>query len=258
MKAMLAMLAVAVVSTVWISPVDAADHQNLEELLPTAIEDAFPIPYRGREIQGRFAYERTRDDKDRFVLEPRIEVGLFPNFQASLRVPYRLGDAEDTDRGQVGLAGLYNFNQETLIVPALALAGEGQAPYGEGEEPWQTRVKFIATKTLPSARLQRLHLNAAWIHAYDAAPDERDDRYEVAIGYSVALQAELTLVADVVRQQELLDGKSTNLVETGLRYQLSPLMVLTAGAGVGFGRSETEFRVLFGFQYSLAKLPFFK
>jgi hypothetical protein len=45
-------------------------------------------------------------------------------------------------------------------------------------------------------------------------------------------------VADVVRQQELRDGKSNNLVEAGLRYQLSPLMVLTAGAGVAFGRKQ--------------------
>lgn len=187
-----------------VSPValEAADHMNLEEMLPTYIEDAFPIPYRGRELQGRVSYERTRDDKDRFVLEPRLELGLFPNFQAALKVPHRLGDADDADRGEVEVGGLYNFNQETLVIPALALVGEFSAPYGQGDEPWQTRVKFIATKTLPSARLQRLHLNAAWVHAYDTAPDERRDRYEIALGYSVALQAELMLVADVVRQQD--------------------------------------------------------
>lgn len=256
-RAALAIAAIAV-SAVSAPAIEAADHQNLEELLPTYIEDAFPIPYRGRELQGRFSYERTRDGKDRFVVEPRLEVGLFPNFQAELQLPYRLGDADDADRGQVSLGGLYNFNQETLTIPAVALVGEVQAPYGQGDEPWQTRVKFIATKTLPSARLQRIHLNAAWIHAYDAAPDERGDRYEIALGYSVALQSELTLVADIVRQQELLEGRVTNLVEAGIRYQLSPLMVLTAGGSAGFGNSETEFRVLFGFQYSLSKLPFFR
>jgi hypothetical protein len=234
---------------------EAADHQNLEELLPTAVEDAYPIAYRGRELQGRFEYDRTRDDENRYTLSPRLELGLFPNFQAEIQAPYRLGSVKDADRGDVLFGGLYNLNQETIMMPAVAVAGEGKAPFGSGDEPWESRATFLATKTLPSATLQRVHVNASWVHAYDAKPEERDDRYAVAVGYSRALQAELLLVLDVLREQELGEGETNDLVEAGLRYQMTPLLVLAAGGGVGYGDSETDFRVLAGFQYALAKLP---
>lgn len=43
-------------------PARAADHMNLDEGLPVTIEDAFPIPYRQREVQALGQYENVRDD----------------------------------------------------------------------------------------------------------------------------------------------------------------------------------------------------
>lgn len=238
-------------------PACAADHQNLEEFLPTQIEDAYLVPYRGRELQGRFQYEETENDEARFTVAPRLEFGPFRNFQAEVKVPYRAGEADDADSGEVTVAGLYNFNQETVVVPAFTLGAEMVAPWGRGDQPWQTRVKFILTKTMPSKVHQRIHFNGAWTHAYDAAPNERADRYEIALGYSVSVHAQAILVVDVVREEELREGRENNLVEAGIRYQLTPLTVLTAGGAAGFAGSETDFRALVGFQHSLARLAFY-
>ncbi len=239
-------------------PAWAPDHQNLEELLPTTVVDAYLIPYRGREVQSSFRWEETDDGESRFVVAPRLEFGPFRNFQVEITVPYRAGEADNANSGEVSLAGFYNFNQETVIVPAFTLGGEMVAPWGQGDQPWQTTVKFIATKTMPSKVHQRIHFNGAWTHTYDAELNERDDRYEIGLGYSVAVQAQTLFVVDIVREEELRDGRENNLVEAGLRYQLTPLTVLTVGGAAGFSGSETDYRILVGFQHGLARLAFYE
>ncbi|MFP3943732.1 MAG: hypothetical protein ACLFWF_07555 [Alphaproteobacteria bacterium] len=257
-KAVTAPAAGALLAALAHGPAWAPDHQNLEELLPTTVVDAYLVPYRGREIQSSFRWEENEEGEGRFVVAPRLEFGPFRNFQAEITVPYRAGDTDDADSGDVSLAGFYNFNQETVIVPAFTLGGEVVAPWGQGDEPWQTEVKFILTKTMPSRVHQRIHFNGGWIHAYDAAGNEREDRYEIGLGYSVAVQAQTIFIADVVRSEELREGRENNLVEAGIRYQLTPLTVLTAGGAVGFAGSETDYRVLVGFQHGLARLAFYE
>jgi hypothetical protein len=149
------------------APVQAADHLNLEEGLPVQeeglpvqVEDAYPIPYRGREFQGLFRYERTGDHKDRFVLDPRLELGFAPNWEAKLSVPFLLGSADKTGSGDIGLEALYNLNAESLRLPAFTLSARADFPTGRDSAGVDTTLKFITTKTLGnSSLLQRLHLN---------------------------------------------------------------------------------------------------
>jgi hypothetical protein len=116
-------LAVAIAGSLGVAdpPAQAADHVNLEEEIPVQVEDAYPIPCRGREFQGLLRYERT-DDKDRFRFEPRLELGIAPNWQARLSAPFLLGSADKTGSGDVRLEAFYNFNMESLRLPAFALA----------------------------------------------------------------------------------------------------------------------------------------
>ncbi len=94
----------------------AADHLNLEEGLPTEVEDAYPIPYKGIELQGVTKYDRI-NGKDSFVIEPRVEYAIAPNTQATISVPFQFGSAEDDGISDVGIEFLYNFNAESLKTP---------------------------------------------------------------------------------------------------------------------------------------------
>jgi hypothetical protein len=49
--------------------VRAADHNNLEPNILAQVEDAYPIPYLGREVQGYTTYDRTRDNKDLLTIK---------------------------------------------------------------------------------------------------------------------------------------------------------------------------------------------
>lgn len=229
---------------------NAADHLNLEEGLPTQVEDAYPIAFRGREFQTAMRYDRTDDHEDRFVIDPRIEIGFAPNWQAKISVPFYLGSADRTDSGNVGLEALYNFNAEGLFLPAFAMSARADFPTGKDAAGVDTMLKAIMTKSITRTGLDRIHLNVAWKHNAGARSEQRDDLYRVIVGYSRRLDADTVVIADFIREQEIERKKEANVFELGVRRQLTPLTLITAGVGAGVGDESPEFRAMLGFQKS--------
>ena len=194
-------------------PALAADHTNLEEGLPITIEDAYPIKENGLEVQSYFQYNRIRNDPrgaSSLMAVPRLEWGAFKNFQLSVEAPYRVGTASDTDQGEFRAQGFYNFNQEGLVLPAMAVALGVNTPYGRMAGGTETELKFLATKSLgtpdpeglsPYSYVPRqVHFNASWFHNYDPTTGreaERRDRYRVGVAYSQPISNSVVLVADV-------------------------------------------------------------
>ena len=250
-------------------PAHAADHTNLEDGLPVTIEDAYPIRQGAIEVQAYGQFDRTHKDRrgpNRFTMVPRIEYGAFQNFQLSVEAPYMLGNASMTDQGSFRAKGLYNFNSEDLWMPALSGAVGVIQPYGSGAGGTETELKFIATKSIgtidpygssPYSYVPRsLHFNASWFHNYSPLKGlnpERRDRYRIGVGYSQPITNDLVAVADIFRETDRDKGKATNLAELGGRYQLDPQTVISAAAGVGFGRDRSEkFRAVVGLQHTLS------
>lgn len=100
-----------------------ADHNNLDEGLPTQLDDAYPIEYYGREVQTSLSYERTAESRDLFMVEPRLEFGFAPNWQGTLHVPFEFGSGAAEGIGALGAEALYNFNTEGIWLPAFAVSG---------------------------------------------------------------------------------------------------------------------------------------
>ena len=114
-----------------------------------------------------------------------------------------------------------------------------------------TQFKFIATKTLGAgSRLQRLHLNLIYRHNAQAQATEHSNRYAAIVGYSQRLNADTVGILDFVREQELKENKTANILEVGLRRQMTPLRTLAIGAGVGIGQDSPDFRLTAAFQQS--------
>jgi copper chaperone CopZ len=230
--------------------VSAADHMNLEEGLPTQVEDAYPIAFRGREFQTSLQYERTDDHKDRFVIDPRVEFGFAPNWQGKISAPFFLGSADKTDSGNIGLETLYNFNTEGLLLPAFALSARADLPTGRDSAGIDTTLKAILTKSITKSGSDRVHLNLAWKHNAGAHSNHRDDLYRTIIGYSRRLDADTVIVADFIREQEIERKKEANIFEIGVRRQLTPLTLIAVGLGAGVGDNSPKFRATLGFQRS--------
>jgi hypothetical protein len=246
------LMAIVVVLGLFVPVGRAADHLNLEEGLPVQIEDAYPIGFMGREIQGLARYEHADDGTDTVTFRPVLEWGVFRNAQVAVESDLIAGNGDRTGSGNVAVHGLYNFNTETLSWPALAIKGGLEFPTGKSAEGVDTTLKFIATRTIGRSldSLDRIHFNAAWMHNAKSHDDERDDHYMLGLGYSRRIDADAILVADYIFEQEREEDTDIHLVELGVRYQCTPLMVLAAGVGAGIAEDSPDIRVTFAFQKS--------
>jgi hypothetical protein len=247
------MIAAVAAAAVIVGPTGrAADHLNLEEGLPVQIEDAYAIGFRGREFQGLARYEHAEDGTDTMTFRPVLEWGVWRNTQVAVESDLIGGNGDRTGSGNVAVHGLYNFNTETLTWPALAIKGGLEFPTGKSAEGVDTTVKFIATKTVGKSldSLDRIHLNAAWMHNDQSQEDERDDHYMLGLGYSRRIDADAILVADYIFEQEREEDTDMHLIELGVRYQCTPLSVLAAGIGTGIAEDSPDIRVTFAFQRS--------
>lgn len=229
----------------------ASDHNNLEENFPTRLEDAYPIDYLGREIQCAFQFTRTGEGKELFLIEPRLEWGFARNWQGTLIVPVQFGSAVRDGLGNVGLEALYNFNTDGIWLPAISISGRADLPTAPDARGVDTTAKLLLTKGLGrTSFLNELHANLAWTHNAAPAEGERENVYSLAVGWSARLNADTVGVIDYVHEQQLEEHRMSNMLEAGIRRQITPRLVLSAGAGVGLTAGSPHFRATFGFQQS--------
>ena len=237
-----------------VTPVLAVDHTNLEEGLPVSVEDSFPIENGKQEVQGVFSYEHLKRSggQNFFSFDPRVVVGLFPDFQASFRAPYQVG-SDGSNSGAFALGGLYQFNKAGPIFPAFALSGGIEVPYGFNPTAVETSLKLIASKPLGNVADNRdIHLNIGWTHNTNPGPDERSDRYTIGFAYAQPIDPKTLLIFALAGEQELEQRTNRTLIEFGIRHKVSEELVVSAGAAVfritGPSERTDGFRFVAGFQ----------
>jgi hypothetical protein len=146
-------------------------------------------------------------------------------------------DIDDRPKsGDLRATALYNFNQETLALPAFVGKLSVTAPTGVDSHGFGIELKAIVTKSID--RLS-FHFNGGYEFLTGSNRTERDGRYEFALGASYPVGAptftRATLIADVFADQPVTRGESTAVgIEVGLRYQLTPSIVWDVGVGTEF------------------------
>src|SRR5262245_59199260 len=203
---------------------EAIDHKKVDEGRPVRVEDACPIADGeiAFEVGAGFALLKRAPDQGIFPIE--VLYGALPNLQIGLGStlftdPHHIDDRPKS--GDLRASALYNFNQETLALPAFAAKLSVTAPTGIDAHGWGIELKGIVTKSIE--RLS-LHLNGAYEFLTGSNRTERDGRYEFALGASYPLGApqltRATVVGDVFADQPAIRGESTIVgTEVGLRYQ---------------------------------------
>ena len=135
--------------------------------------------------------------------------------------------------GDLHVGVLYNFNTETLSLPAFAIRAEADLPTGVNSRGVDTQLTGILTRSF--GRL-RVHLNAGYTFVASAQELERNGQYRViaAVSYPIGYPHRFreTLIFDVyTRQSDLIGQRNNSGVEVGVRHQLSSRVVLDAGVG---------------------------
>ena len=229
-----AILAVLSPPAVW-----ALDHDNLDPNRPIQMEDAYAIPKGEIGVESGVRWNDRREGRTGVTFQPQIIYGAFRNTQIEIQ-----GDLFTDPRSVVGanksgdlhLGVLYNFNTETLMLPAFAVRVEADLPTGVRSKGLDSQVTGIVTRSF--GRL-RVHVNAGYTVLGAPQGQERNGTYRViaAVSYPIGYPYRFreTLIVDVYSRQSDLVGQANHTgLEVGLRHQLSSRIVLDGGLGTEF------------------------
>ncbi len=235
----------------------AIDHNNLDEDRPLRLEDAYPIASGeiAIEVGGGFTLQRRGPDRGFFPIE--ILYGAAPNLQVGVGTILSTDPRdieEQAKSGDLKLSGLYNFNQETLSLPAFAIKLDVNLPTGVDSRGVDVGLKGIVSKSI-----ERLTFHFNWKYEFlnGVTERERDGRYELVLGASYPIGAPFhtraTFIADIFTEEGARRGES-NVVgaELGLRYQLTPRVVWDVGAGTEFAGPAERSRLFLTTGFSFA------
>src|SRR3984893_7384057 len=167
----------------------AIDHTNLDEGRPLRLEDAYAIA-EGEiplEVGGGFTLPGRGSNQGLFPAE--ILYGAYPNLQLSVGTTLATDPRDIDDRPKSGglrVSALYNFNQETISLPAFALKVGVDTPTGLGARGYGVQLKGIVTKSIESLSL---HLNTGHEFLIATSRGDRDGRYKLAFGASYPIGA---------------------------------------------------------------------
>ena len=167
------------VLTLATAPLFALDHDNLDPNRPIGMEDAYAIPKGEIGLEGGVRFNDRREGRTQVTFQPQIIYGAFANTQIEIQ-----GDLFTDPRSIVGanksgdlhLGVLYNFNTETLMLPALAVRVEADLPTGVNSRGVDTQLTGILTRSF--GRL-RVHLNAGYTVVGSPQGQERPGAYRV-------------------------------------------------------------------------------
>ncbi|HXG44723.1 MAG TPA: transporter [Gemmatimonadales bacterium] len=246
-----------IATLLWLAAVPASllaqlDYRNLDDDRPTITEDAYPVERYAFEFLLPYSYERDRAGTDLHLVMPELEYGIVRNGQVGVKLPLAARRRSgDTEWGPAGVTafGLYNLNTESRLLPAFAVRVDGHLPVGSlaGDG---ARVTFKAIATRSWGR-NRVHLNAAWTVGDEErlAAVEPGHRwsYSAALDRTLFRQS-LLLLGEIVTRRTAADTPVEVNAGIGVRYQLSPTMVMDLGLSRRIRRSTgPDFGVTAGF-----------
>ena len=219
------------------APVSAQiDYRNLGDERPVATEDAYPVERHGFELLVPYRIEHERGGDVTHAIPLELAYGAPDNADLGVRAPLA-GVARDAGNGTVwGLGGpdvfaLYNFNTESLRLPALSLRSDVRLPVGAlAGSAARVSLKAIATRSWGRSRV---HLNVLrsfgpvrGLGRVEAPPRWR---FGIAVDRTLFRQSVL-LVGDVVAARVVTGAPLEITAAAGLRWQWTPTLVLDAGA----------------------------
>jgi hypothetical protein len=217
----------------------AIDHSNLDKGRPLQLDDPYPIASGEIAVETGLGFTIERRDEDRGFFPIQVLYGAYPNWQLGIGTmlstdPRAIDEQEKS--GDLNLEALYNFNQETLNLPALGMKLELNLPTGVDSSGTDVSLTGFVTK---SFGYLSLHANAGYTFLSGEDQGERDGRYEIILGASYPVGAphytRLMVLGDLFIEQAVARGESNITgAEVGLRYQLTYRAVLDAGLGSEF------------------------
>jgi len=212
------------------------DYHNLDKHRPLRVEDAYATKQWAFELQASpFALRQDRSGALRYTPAIELKHGFLPGMEGSVGIGLDVArdDGETrTSLGEVELSGLANLWVEGASLPAAAVRVTGKLATVSGE-PSTLEARAILTRSLVGA--VRAHLTAAASVGRDRA---EEGWVGVAVDRTFPFRHTLLLAETWISFPSF--GSRVVHSAAGIRYQLSPALVLDAGAGRGWTGDERQ------------------
>jgi hypothetical protein len=219
------------------------DYRNLDDGRPTRVTDAYPVE--------RFAFELSvpyrvavEDGVARQRVVPHLDYGVARNVMIGLGVDVAVaGRGSEGSHGRI--SALWNPRRETVSLPGLALGLEAS---GADLDQATVVAALLATRSFGRSRV---HLNLA---ASLAAPAERAEPvWWAGIAWDRTLFRSSTVIVAELTATRAETGLPLEVAAGGgLRRQLTPTLVLHAGAAQVVSGDPSGLHLTLGFSRAFA------
>lgn len=210
-----------------------ADVMNLNEFMPTRMEDASVTPMGKLNLQGSGHYENSSDST---LFRPTIRYGLIKRVHIEISEDIINGPKKTEKGSGRTIAGFqWNFNEQDDWVPSLALQPNFLFPTGKDVDGIDPSLRLIMTSTLigtSSEPIGQFHLNYQWEHNSEKDKDERQNGYDITFGYSHRISRHSSLLTDFFHTRDIYSSATRNEVELGWMHEFAKEFYLAIGGGL--------------------------
>jgi hypothetical protein len=206
-----------------------ADVMNLNEFMPTRMEDSKVVSEKKLEFQASSAFQNQ--DTDEIIFRENVRYGAKKNLQLEM-IANQLSGGSEQGSGQIQLGGQYDVIPELGISPMIVL------PTGKSEDGVDTHLRFNNSTTLigsPNTPFLQFHINFDWAHNSQNAADARANHNLYVTGVSYKFSDSGSVLLDVVREEKQEEGLESNMLELGTQYDIGANYLVGLGGGLGFG-----------------------
>ena len=223
------------------------DFRNLDEARPIRTEDALPVDHYGFELSLPYALEAEAETR-LHLTTPELAYGVRTGGELGLALP--LAALDDIAGTTWGLAGVRLFALQNLVregprVPSLALRADLALPVGgfAGEDP-VLGLKAIATRSWGALRA---HANASVTPTSDEPGPAAEPEWSASLAVDrTFFRSSLLMLGELGVLQEPGVAATEAAVAAGVRYQLTPTLVLDAGLRRRLGSAGPDLGVTVG------------
>ncbi|MFL5783654.1 MAG: hypothetical protein ACJ76H_03520 [Bacteriovoracaceae bacterium] len=228
-----------------------ADVMNLNEFVPTHLEDATPVQEKVVNTQLGGAFEK--DHQDQLTYRPDIRYGYDKRTQLEFQSTMKSG-GDELRSGQTTAAAQYDVNESDNAFPVIAINPFVSFPTGKHSEGLDYGGKLILTSTLKGTTSRpetQIHVNYQLRHNASRRSGERAEEATYGLGLSRRLMDNLALVVDFMHFDEALTGQGKDYAEAGLHQQVHKGVYLSYGFGKGTSPGSPEWTGIFSFEVEI-------
>lgn len=239
------------VGTLLCSHVAFSDVMNLNEFVPTHLEDASPVDEHSTifQLSGQFEQE----EKDDVTWRPDVRYGLTKKIQLEVMADLISG-GDENQSGDTRLGILWQVNESANAVPVLSLNPIATFPTGKDSAGTDLGMKFLLTSTVSGTQKKpdtQIHLNYEYLNNALRKPGERPAEKIFAFGISRRLWENMALIIDYYHEEDTPDDRDENFVESGIHMQTGKRFYFSLGTGVDIGPSVPHWNVISAVEYEI-------